>query len=119
MSSERIMLTVLLLAVLIMTTSGCIYHEHEFNGTILDIDTKQPIEGAVVVVKYVKDFMGVGAGRIPFTINIQEALSDKDGKFHVPSYTTLLLPTTWKGLTQYLIYKPGYAYLESYPESVT
>jgi hypothetical protein len=89
-----------------------VYHESEFSGKIVDIETKQPIEGAVVVAVYNKRSMGVGAGQYSTIINIREMLTDKDGKFRIPSYTTLLLPFTWQDWTTFLIYKPGYAYLE-------
>jgi hypothetical protein len=89
-----------------------IYHEPEFNGTILDIDTKQPIEGAVVVVEYKKESMGVGAGNISWVIGVREALTSKEGKFRFPSYTTLIQPFSWQTHTVFLIYKPGYASLQ-------
>lgn len=89
-----------------------IYHESEFNGKIIDIDTKQPIEGAVVVVEYKKETLGMGAGNYSTVIGVRETLTDKDGNFHFPSYTTLIQPFSWQDHTVFLIYKPGYASLE-------
>jgi hypothetical protein len=89
-----------------------IYHEPEFKGTILDYDTKQPIEGAVVVAVYKKATMGLGAGSISSIINVREALTDKEGNFRIPSYTRLIQPFSWQIPTTFIIFKPGYACLE-------
>ncbi|MBU5636704.1 hypothetical protein KOM00_08150 [Geomonas sp. Red69] len=87
-----------------------VYHEPAFDGKVLDIDTKQPVEGAVVVAIYNKRSIGAGAGQSAAVINIKEALTDKEGKFHIPSYTTILAqPFTRQDRTGFLIYKPGYA----------
>jgi hypothetical protein len=89
-----------------------IYHEPEIKGTIRDIETKQPIEGAVVVAVYKKATMGVGAGSISSVINVKETLTDKDGNFHLSSYTTFIQPFSWQIPTMFIIFKPGYASLE-------
>jgi len=88
-----------------------IYHEPEFNGKMLDIETKQPIEGAVVVVEYNKKTMGIGAS-MSSVMDARETLTDKDGNFHFPSYTTLIQPFSWQIPTSFIIFKPGYASLE-------
>jgi len=108
-------MTVLLVGFLSSSANAAwpIYHEPEFNGQILDIDTKEPIEGAVVVVEYKKESMGMGAGHESSVIKVRETLTDKDGKFHIPSYTTtLLLPFTWQDHSIFIIYKPGYASIQ-------
>jgi len=88
-----------------------IYHEPEFNGKILDIETKQPIEGAVVVVEYKKKTMGIGAS-MSSMFDVRETLTDKDGKFHFSPYTTLIQPFSWQIPTGFVIFKPGYASLK-------
>jgi hypothetical protein len=89
-----------------------IYHEPELKGTILDIETKKPIEGAVVVAVYKKATLGLGAGSISSIINVRETLSDKDGLFHIPSYTSIIQPFSWQIPSSVIIFKPGYASLE-------
>lgn len=89
-----------------------IYHEPEFKGTILDTDTKQPIEGAVVVAVYQKATMGLGAGSIDSIINVREVKTDKDGKFRIPSYTTFIQPFSWQIPSRFIFIKPGYASLK-------
>jgi hypothetical protein len=110
---QRNILLLFVLIIVVAPMSGCfIYHEPAFKGTILDINTKQPIEGAVVVVEYRKEFMGVGAGSISSTINVRETLTDKEGNFRIPSYTTLIAPLSLQDKSIFIIFKPGYASLE-------
>jgi hypothetical protein len=90
-----------------------IYHEHELRGRILDIDTKQPIEGAVVVVEYKKATIGLGAGTLDSTIDVRETQTNKDGIFKIPSYTTVIQPFSWQIPNTVIIFKPGYASLET------
>lgn len=85
-----------------------IYHKPEFSGKVIDTETKKPIEGAVVVAVYNKSTIGLGAGTISSIISVQEALTDKDGMFHIPSYTTLIQPFSWEIGTAFIIFKPGY-----------
>jgi hypothetical protein len=97
--------------------TGCYYHEQVFKGTILDTDTKQPIEGAVVVVEYKKAALGLAPEAMSSIINVRETLTDKEGNFNIASYTTLLRPLSWKIPTWVIIFKPGYISLvtgESY-----
>ncbi len=116
MKSARFsILAILILSITTATAEAgwLIYHEPEFQGTILDIDTKQPIEGAVIVAVYKKSTMGLGTGTMSSIINIRETLTDKEGNFRVPSYTTFIQPFSWKSQTIFIIFKPGYASIET------
>jgi hypothetical protein len=111
MPMRIIILSLLIVLVMIASSQAgwLIYHEPSFKGTVFDIETKQPVEGAVVVVVYEKRTMGLGAGTISSIIDIRETLTDKQGNFHIPSYTTLIQPFSWQIPNQVIIYKPGYA----------
>ena len=89
-----------------------IFHESELKGQILDIDTKQPIEGAVVVVVYTTGNPGIGTGQGSSNIGVGETLTDKEGKFLIPSYTTIIQPFSWKRPSSMIIFKPGYVSLD-------
>lgn len=107
---RRNRLIVLILIIMIASTAGCLYHKPEFSGQILDKETKQPIEGAVVVAVYNKEYMGVGAGANTKIINVRETLTNSDGKFHIPSYATLIVPVfSRESYATFVIFKPGYA----------
>ena len=69
-----------------------LYSKPEFRGRVIDAETKQPIEGAVVVVLYKKwEFGGPGGGNtLPF--DAKETLTDKNGEFYFPSYRTVIGP---------------------------
>lgn len=86
-----------------------IYHKPAFSGKIIDAETKEPIEGAVVVAIYQKDpiISGPGGGS-PSIIKVKEALTDKNGKFSISAYTTLIKPLSLENRVDFIIYKPGY-----------
>jgi hypothetical protein len=90
--------------------TGC-YHKPEFKGQVIDAENKQPIEGAVVVAVYSKMTMGIPE-HYSSIINVRETLTDKEGKFRIPSYTTIIQPFSW-GMSwgeraNFIIFKPGY-----------
>jgi hypothetical protein len=93
--------------------SWLVYHKPEFKGRLIDAETKQPIEGVVVVAMYRSHPIISGpAGGSSSIIHVKEALTDARGEFHIPSYTTLIQPNSYEDRTDFIIYKPGYA---SYP----
>jgi hypothetical protein len=99
-----------------------IYHKPEFKGKVIDAETKEPIEGTVVVAVYYKATMGLGAGSISSIINTREVLTDKDGIFRIPSYTTIILPFSWSASASFIIFKPGYGtfpLMQVYPPSLS
>lgn len=111
----RISSAVVMLACILSVTpssseaSWLIYHKPEFKGKILDTENKEPIEGAVVVVKYMKyPLIGGPGGKSATILNIREALTDKEGTFRIPSYTTLI-PFSLGYKAVFIVYKPGYA----------
>lgn len=86
-----------------------IYHKPEFKGKVIDAETKEPIEGAVVVVVYYKHSLISGpGGGYTSVVKIKEALTDKNGEFYFPSYTTLIQPNSIEDDARFIIYKPGY-----------
>ena len=89
------------------SASWLLFHKPEFKGKIVDIESKEPIEGAVVVAIYRKQVIGVGDS-VTMDFDAREAVTDKDGSFRIPSYTTLIQPLSWSIPTQFIIFKPGY-----------
>jgi hypothetical protein len=102
-----------LVVIFSFTTSACagwlVYHKPEYSGKVVDSETRQPIESAVVVAVYNKTTMGLGAGTLSSIINVQETLTDKDGLFRIPSYTTIIQPFSWEVAATFIVFKPGYA----------
>ena len=94
-------------------------HKPAFKGKVIDAETKEPIEGAVVVAVYNKSTMGLGAGTVSSVINVREALTDKEGMFRIPSYTTVVQPFSWEISATFIIFKPGYGSFPNYRVSPT
>jgi hypothetical protein len=94
-----------------------IFHKPAFHGRLIDNETKEPIDGAVVVSVYKVDlwFCISPGGCNGYVINVREALTDKKGEFTIASYTTLIQPFAFADETDFIIYKAGYA---SYPKGV-
>jgi hypothetical protein len=93
-----------------------VFHKPAFRGKVIDAESKEPIEGAVVVAMYYKYpiISGPGGGSSSM-IHVKEALTDDNGEFHIPSYTTVIQPLSIEDPTAFIIYKPGYA---SHPNSL-
>jgi hypothetical protein len=86
-----------------------IYHKPEFRGKVIDAETKEPIEEAAVVVTYSKhSIIGGPAGGYSSIIHTKEALTDNDGGFRIPSYTTVMGPNSIEDEAEFIIFKPGY-----------
>lgn len=96
--------------------SWLVYHKPAFKGKVIDAETKEPIEGVVVVAVYTKTSMGI-AESYSVTINVREALTDKNGEFYIPSYTTITQPLSWEDKATLIIFKPGYGSFPGYPQS--
>lgn len=87
---------------------GLIYSKPEFSGRMIDAETRQPIEGAVVVVLYLKrPLIGGPGGPNSYVFHAKETLTDKKGEFYLPSYSSLILFTEDVG-AEFIFYKPGY-----------
>jgi len=117
---KYVLITLILALILILSNtqsyaSWLIYHKPEFKGRVLDAETKEPIEGAVVVVIYQKSSYNIVDYKSNISVlEVKEALTDKGGTFNIPSYTTLIQPMSTGVNASFIIYKPGYG---NYPGS--
>lgn len=89
--------------------SWLFYSKPEFRGRVIDAETKQPIEGAVVVVLYKKEPMiGGPGGPSPYVFEAKETLTDKNGEFYFPSHRTIIGPLSRNDRAEFIFFKPGY-----------
>jgi len=88
-----------------------LFHKPAFRGKVIDAETKEPIESAVVVAVYQKYFYGIGTGGYSSVVNVKETLTDENGKFFFSSYSTIILPFSKEYYATFIIYKPGYGRL--------
>lgn len=91
---------VILFFVMIVMASGC---NAEITGTVVDAETGEPVEGAVILVEWTvtKGLPGMSYKETSDTV---EVLTDKNGKF---SSTTILNPMVNQP-AHLVIYKKGY-----------
>ncbi|MCP4614574.1 MAG: carboxypeptidase-like regulatory domain-containing protein [Planctomycetes bacterium] len=102
------------LLVMIFIFWTMIHHKPSYKGRVIDAETKEPIAGAVAVAIYNKYPIISGPGGGSSTeFHAKEALTDENGEFTIPSYTTLLFPNSMEDTTQFIIYKRSYG---NYPE---
>lgn len=87
---------------------GCGKHTlRSFKGKVVDAETKEPIEGAVVLAVYFDEAISP-AGSSSFEIDAQETLTDANGEFEIPSKKVKLEGVWWEPDCNLLIFKPGY-----------
>jgi hypothetical protein len=96
---------------LLFVSSACawpIYSKPEFKGRVIDSETKEPIEGSVVVVVYDKRaLVGGPGGPSSYIIDAKETLTDNKGEFSLPAFSSLTFFTIDSG-TRFIFFKPGY-----------
>ena len=86
-----------------------IYSKPEFRGRIIDAETKEPIEGVVVVVVYHRtSLIGGPGGASTDVINARETLTDNKGDFYFSTYTTLINPFFQESFVDFIFFKPGF-----------
>lgn len=80
----------LLAVVLPLFLAACatplVYSAREIRGQIVDAETRQPIEGAVVVAQWVLFEMGPGSGGHKGRLHIHETVTDKEGRYVIPAW---------------------------------
>lgn len=91
-----------------------IYYKPEFKGKVLDAETKEPIEGAVVVAVYDKIVIRWAPESFSVIKNIKETLTLKDGTFSIPAYLSLTDPLSFDFGVTFIIFKPGYGRFPGY-----
>lgn len=118
MKNLKLKLTAILLGVMILVglcslayeKSWLFYYKPAFKGRMVDNETKQPLEGVVVVAIYeTSPWFCLGPGGCSGSIvHVRETLTDKNGEFSIPSYIGIMHPFDYEGDTDFIIYKPGY-----------
>jgi hypothetical protein len=84
-----------------------IFVEEAFSGRVIDAETKEPIEGAVVNAIYYKRCFNLFHAD-SYVIRVREILTGADGTIRIPSYWTLVSPNCWYGFSNLIVFKPGF-----------
>jgi hypothetical protein len=101
-----------LLILLLLPINGCIYMGGPWKGKVMDVETKQPIEGTVVLMFWYRQLL-TPFGRDASFYDAREAVTDKAGEFMLPSYFTIsLIPLiAYVAEPEFIVFKPGYGSL--------
>jgi hypothetical protein len=91
--------------------------ERTYRGKVVDFDTKEPIEGAVVVAHWYKAWQTV-AGESTSPKEVKECLTDKNGNWSIVGlrgkaddpypYLSFFLGLSYIREPSFIIFKPGY-----------
>jgi hypothetical protein len=110
-------ITTFLILLALSVFSGCsITHSYgPYQGKVVDAETKEPIEGAAVLVVFYTQEPGP-AGSISRYADAVETVTDKNGEFMIPAHrATVFRPLQgWDKYGYFTIFKPGYG---CYPDS--
>lgn len=103
-----------------MATSGCtITHNFgPFSGKVVDAETGEPIEGAVVLIGFSTKSGSPGGWSWKFADAI-EIMTDANGDFHLPPKRVSLFRVNaiWDKDCKISIFKPGYAAYPGHPKT--
>ncbi len=109
LKASIILLIILIGMNLIVGCGWIIYLDRGYHGTVIDADTKEPIEGAVVVAIY-----SAGCARpvegYSKTLGARETWTDANGDFQTSLFWTVSSPNCFKSFTNFTVFKGGYGY---------
>lgn len=108
-------ISILLLTLLLFSTSAC---GATFKGKVIDADSKQPIEGAVVVASWSEE-RATPAGPTTRLKDVKETLTDKNGMWliegakggevgNTKAIFSFLTGTYFTNAPVFIVFKPGY-----------
>lgn len=105
--------TLMLMFIMLLTlTCSCAFADGPWKGKILDIETKEPLEGAVVLAFWNRIYR-TPFGTSSYFYEAKEAVTNKAGEFEIPSYIPInLLPIiSYMQGPEFIVFKPGYGSL--------
>ncbi|MBI5408653.1 MAG: hypothetical protein HZA14_04745 [Nitrospirae bacterium] len=106
---NKILLSAFYILLSISLNCGYVFAAGPWKGKIIDIETKEPLEDAVVLAVWQRAYRTL-AGANTYFYEAKEVLTNKEGTFEIPSYTPInLLPiVSYIREPEFTIFKPGY-----------
>lgn len=110
--------------VLMVFCAGCAVfghtlHDDGVDSRVIDADTGQPIQGAVVVAYWEMHRGSFAGDSLPCgAANVEEAVTDKNGKFHIAGWGPIHSSCEMRSFDPFLyVFKSGYSYarIGNYP----
>ncbi len=105
--------TIFLIVSCVFTSPAAAFFK-DYKGKVIDADTKEPIEGAVVVAIWIREVSHFNVTDEIFK-KARETLTDKNGEFSIKPYHHYSLRPLSKLRLEWVIFKPGYA---SFPQAI-
>ena len=102
----------LLMIVLLQLFGGCVslaYYEGDYHGKVIDAETLQPIEGAVVLGVWTLEY-GTAGGPVNEYYDARETVTDKNGEFMIKGMRPRAMTHLQK--MDIVILKVGYGHLD-------
>ena len=101
-----------LLVISAILMGGCtISHEYgPYKGKVLDLETGEPIEGAVVFLRFFTMFQLSPGGPVSQNADAIEVVTDRNGEFFIPPHKVAVFRVLhgWEPECFAIIFKPGY-----------
>ena len=105
------------ISIMLMTSANAFTADRTYLGKVIDAETKDPIEGAVVVAVWLEQRAGIPEATTRLK-DVKETLTDRDGKWSIvgpEGYEDKIIPGMLQLLGIYatrtpnfIIFKPGY-----------
>jgi hypothetical protein len=109
---KKIMLLLIGILLFLPSCAHAVRYDGPYSGKVIDAETKEPIEGVVVLgVWYTAQFSPAGATHNFY--DAMETVTDKNGEFSIPGMGLRVLSNL--KLRQIVIFKAGYEHLASGP----
>jgi hypothetical protein len=108
---KRCLLSPPIFLILFLQT-GCLYavrYDGPYHGKVVDQETREPIEGAVVLGTWYRIEPGV-AGGVSYYYDARETVTDKNGDFTIPGHGLRIMSNLEP--MSVLIFKAGYSYAQ-------
>ena len=102
--------SLLFILIVLLLQTGCLYavrYDGIYRGKIVDADSREPIEGAVVLGIWHTVELTPGGG-VSYYYDARETLTDKSGEFSIPGQG-LRIMSSLEPMSA-VIFKAGYAY---------
>lgn len=115
MKNLSIFVVIAVVAALLM--SGCmsaVRHEGTFTGRVIDADTGEPVEGAVVLATWSREYSTV-AGAVSKFYDARETVTDRKGDFSIPGMGLEVMSNVLP--MDVVIFKAGYNYIRGSKET--
>jgi hypothetical protein len=102
------------------TMCSAITHEYgPYYGKVIDAETKEPLEGAVIVLVFYTERFGSPGGRVSHLADAMEAVTDKKGDFKIPAirFFRYRIMSVWRSAPLITIIKSGYGCFPDHKKS--